>query len=95
MIDKRKTGYFEMPNIRSSHDMALWCQLLKKGFKAFGLNEILSSYRIVDSSNTAKKWKAAKDVWFVYRTIENLNFMKSAYYFTGYVYNAILKRISN
>ena len=32
MIDKRQTGYFEMPNIRSSHDMALWCEILKRGF---------------------------------------------------------------
>lgn len=95
LIDKQKTGYFEMPNIRSSHDMALWCKLLKKGFNAYGLNEILSSYRIVDSSNTAKKWKAAKDVWIVYREIEHLNILKSTYYFICYAFNAVLKRITN
>lgn len=95
LIDKQKTGYFEMANIRSSHDMALWCKLLKKGFNAYGLNEILSIYRVVDSSNTAKKWKAAKDVWIVYRENEHFNILKSTYYFIFYAYNAVLKRVTN
>ena len=93
MIDREKTGHFEMPNIRSSHDMALWLNLMKRGFNAYGLNEILAYYRIVSSSNTAKKWKAAKEVWEVYRKIENLSFIYSSFNFIGYVYNAVKKRM--
>jgi len=93
MIDKRQTGYFEMPNIRSSHDMVLWCEILKRGFKAYGINEVLAYYRIVGDSNTAKKWKAAKDVWRVYRDIEKLSWVKSAFNFSLYAFNALKKRI--
>ena len=93
MIDKRQTGYFEMPNIRSSHDMALWCDILKRGFKAYGINEVLAYYRIVDDSNTAKKWKAAMDVWLVYRDIEKMSWIKSAFNFSLYAFNALKKRI--
>ena len=93
MIDREKTGDFVMPNIRSSHDMALWLFLMKKGFNAYGLNESLAYYRIVPSSNTAKKWKAAKEVWAVYRNVENLSFIYSLFNFIGYVYNAVKKRI--
>ena len=93
MIDREKTGDFEMPNIRSSHDMALWLHLMKKGFNAYGLNESLAYYRIVSSSNTAKKWKAAKEVWEVYRNVEKLSFIYSVFNFIGYVYNAVKKRI--
>ena len=82
-----------MPDIRSSHDMALWLILMKKGFIAYGLNENLASYRLVTNSNTSSKFKAAKDVWKVYRVIENLSFFCSTWYFINYVFNAIKKRI--
>jgi teichuronic acid biosynthesis glycosyltransferase TuaG len=93
LIDKKKTGYFEMPNIKSSHDMALWCLLLKKGISAYGQQESLALYRVVSTSNTSKKWKAAKDVWKVYREIEKLGFLFSLYNFILYVIHAIIKRM--
>ena len=93
MIDREKTGDFQMPNIRSSHDMALWLQIMKRGFKAYGLNENLAQYRVVSSSNTAKKWKAAKEVWEVYRKVEKLSIIYSIFNFIGYVYNAVKKRM--
>lgn len=93
VIDQSKTGYFEMPVIRSSHDMALWLLLMKRGFKAYGINKPLASYRVLQVSNTSNKWKAAKDVWKVYRDIEKINIIRSSYYFMFYAINAIKKRI--
>lgn len=93
IVDRDTIGYFEMPNIRSSHDMALWLNLLKRGYKAYGLNEVLGYYRSVDNSNSAKKGKAALDVWRVYRKIEGLSFFYSLYCFFCYAYNAMKKRV--
>lgn len=93
IIDKEKTGEFQMPNIRSSHDMALWLLIMKRGFTAYGLKENLAYYRIVSTSNTSKKWKAAKEVWDVYRKVERLNIVYSAICFVGYVFNALKKRM--
>ncbi|MFO7790644.1 MAG: glycosyltransferase family 2 protein [Bacteroidales bacterium] len=93
MINRDKTGFFEMPRIRSSHDMALWLDIMKRGYKAYGLNECLAQYRLVEGSNTAGKLKAAKDVWKVYRDIEKLNLMYSCFNFAGYAVNAIIKRM--
>ena len=93
IIDKEKTGDFQMPNIRSSHDMALWLLIMKRGFSAYGLDENLAYYRIVSTSNTSKKWKAAKEVWDVYRKKEKINILYSIYYFIGYAFNAIKKRV--
>jgi len=93
IIDKQKVGPFEMPNIKSSHDMALWLHILKKGFIAYGLNEELAFYRIVSNSNTAKKTKAALDVWYVYRRIEKLPILYSSICFLGYAFNALKKRV--
>jgi teichuronic acid biosynthesis glycosyltransferase TuaG len=93
IIDKETIGSFEMPNIKSSHDMALWLQILKRGFCAYGLNEVLANYRIVNTSNTANKKKAALDVWQVYRKTEKLSVFYSIFCFVGYVFNAIKKRV--
>jgi len=66
---------------------------MKRGFYAYGLNESLAKYRIVSVSNTANKWRAAKDVWEVYRQFEKLSFFNSIWYFLNYAFNAIIKRI--
>jgi teichuronic acid biosynthesis glycosyltransferase TuaG len=93
VINVEKTGRFEMPKIRSSHDMALWCIIMRRGFNVYGLQEILGHYREVSTSNSATKWKAAIDVWKVYRKYEKINFLLAIYYFIGYAVNAIKKRI--
>lgn len=93
IIDREMTGDFRMPQIPSSHDMALWLLIMKRGFNAYGLNEVLAKYRLVSTSNTAKKYKAVKDVWRVYREIERLSLVKSVWYFVHYLYNAIKKRL--
>lgn len=93
VIDRQQTGDFRMPNIKSSHDMALWLLIMKRGFVAYALPECLASYRIVATSNTAKKWKAAQDVWRVYRDIEQLSIIYAAFCFCGYATHAVLKRL--
>ena len=93
IIDREKTGGFEMPKIRSSHDMALWLLIMRRGFDAYGLDENLARYRIVSTSNTANKWRAAKDVWIVYRQFEKLSFFYSIWCFLNYAFNAVIKRI--
>ena len=93
VIDREKTGNFEMPNIRSSHDMALWLLIMKRGFPGYGLDKNLAQYRVVSNSNTSSKLRAAKDVWKVYREIEKLSFLYSSWCFLNYAYNAIKKRI--
>ena len=93
VIDGNIVGDFRMPLIKSSHDMALWLLIMKRGYKAYGIKEVLAGYRLVSTSNTAKKWKAAKDVWRVYRKIEHLSVLFSAFCFCGYVFNAVIKRM--
>lgn len=93
IIDRKMIGDFKMSNIKSSQDMALWLEIMKRGFDAYGCDKILASYRLVSTSNTSKKWKAAMDVWRVYREIENLSLIYSAYNFLGYAFNAVKKRL--
>ena len=93
MLDKEKFKKIEMPNLRSSHDMALWLNLLKQEKYAYGIQQKLAIYRDHKSSNTSNKFKAAYDVWNVYREHEKLNLLYSIYNFVFYAINALRKRL--
>lgn len=95
IIDKKMCGEFEMVNIRKNQDMATWLQLLKKGYSAYGINECLVTYRLVNGSISNNKIKAANSVWKTYREVEKLNLIMSGYYFLGYSFNAVKKRVLN
>ena len=91
----KKTSFtdIKMPLLRSSHDMALWLNLLGDGVNAYGINISLAKYRLVNSSNTSNKFRAVLDVWSVYRNHEKLSFIFSVYNLIFYIYNAIKKRL--
>tara|TARA_B100000900_G_scaffold206406_1_gene175035 strand:- start:365 stop:1117 length:753 start_codon:yes stop_codon:yes gene_type:complete len=93
MIDKEKFTKIQMPVLRSSHDMALWLDLLKKEKYAYGIQKELAVYRQHSFSNTKNKFKAALDVWYIYMYYEKLGFLYSMYNFVFYVLNALKKRI--
>lgn len=92
VIDRKICGDFSMVNIRKNQDMATWLKVLKKCNKAYGINECLGVYRLVDGSISNNKVKAAKSVWKTYRDVEKLSIIKSGIYFTSYVINAVKKR---
>ena len=93
MLDKEKFKKIEMPNLRSSHDMALWLNLLKQEKYAYGIAQDLAIYREHKSSNTSNKVRAIYDVWNVYRKHEKLNLFYSIYNFVFYAINAFRKRL--
>ncbi|AZQ60540.1 glycosyltransferase family 2 protein [Maribacter sp. MJ134] len=94
MIDTKLVGKkFRFVNIRTRQDTYLWITLLKTGIKAYGIPEILTKYRVRSNSISANKISAAKRVWHLYYKLEKLGILKSSYYFTFYIYNALKKRI--
>ena len=93
MIDRAKTGPFQMPLLRSRQDLATWLSLLKQGITAYGLNENLADYRIGVKSLSSNKLKVSRRTWYVYREIEQLNVWKAMWYFTHYAANAMKKRV--
>jgi len=93
MIDRNIAGDIRMPQNDTSDDMALWLGLMRKGYNAYPLNEVLLKYRITNNSASSKKLKAARDVWKVYRINEGMPWLKSASCFVGYAFNAVKKRV--
>ena len=82
----------KMPNI-NCEDTATWWKILRNNEIGYGLNEELTVYRIRKNSLSNNKFKTIKSTWDIYRKIEKLNLLYSAYCFNGYIINAIKKRI--
>lgn len=93
MLDRDVVGDIRMPKNDTSDDMALWLSLMRKGFKAYPIEEVLQKYRVTSNSASSKKLKAAKDVWRVYRINENLPLLRSMFCFICYAFNAVKKRV--
>lgn len=93
MIDTSKTGKVKMINIPSRQDYVLWLTIVKQGFLAHGLPEVLAKYRIVKDSISSDKIKMAKQNWKVYRKIEQQNLAMSAWYFSHYVLSYVKRYV--
>ena len=93
MVDRNVVGEVDVPSFRTSEDMATWLTILKKGHLAYALELPLMSYRIRPHSASSNKFKAAMDVWSVYRKHERFSVFKPLRYFFSYAFNAIKKRL--
>lgn len=82
-----------MPDI-GSEDTALWWTLLRSGITAYGLDELLVTYRRpAGQSLSSNKGTAIRRIWNLYREVAGLNTLQSAWYFVGWAVRATLRRI--
>jgi teichuronic acid biosynthesis glycosyltransferase TuaG len=92
IVDRRRAGDFLMADYRKGQDHLTWLMLMRRGIKAYGLNEVLATYTEGNiNSLSGNKLKAAKRQWFNYRKALGLGFFKSLYYFIKYAYYSFKK----
>ncbi|HLR43164.1 MAG TPA: glycosyltransferase family 2 protein [Pseudogracilibacillus sp.] len=89
MLDRERIGNERMINIRTRQDYAFWLALLRKGHLAYGMDEVLAKYRLVENSISSDKVKAAKQNWKLYHDIEDHSFIKAAWYFAHYAWISV------
>jgi len=87
----RCQGKVYMPAIRRRQDYCMWLTLLKRVDFAYGIDDVLATYRICSRSVSRNKFKAAQYQWIVYRRIEKLSLIRALYYFTHYTINGFTK----
>lgn len=94
LLDTDKTGkeLIHMPLVKSE-DTALWWKLLRNGFTAYGLDEVLAIYRRPSKSLSSNKWEAIKRIWHLYRQEEGLSRFQSARHFVFWALRATIRRI--
>ena len=90
MIDRELSGPFHM--VKTYYDdFALWLEITRRGFPAFGLDEDLMRYRVVGGSVSRNKGRSAMMVWRTYRDVERLGFVRASWSFARYALNALHK----
>ncbi|MDO3695141.1 glycosyltransferase family 2 protein [Wenyingzhuangia sp. chi5] len=80
MYNQEKLGKIYMPLIRKRQDYGLWLNILKQIDFAYGLQEVLATYRLRNFSVSAKKTEMIKWNWKLYREIEQKSIIKAIYY---------------
>ena len=91
MYNSDKLGKIYMPILRKRQDYALWLKILKKEKKAYGLDIVLSKYRVRDNSISNNKIEMLKWNWQVFRKIEKLSFVKSSFLVLSNVFIKIFR----
>jgi teichuronic acid biosynthesis glycosyltransferase TuaG len=91
LVDREIAGPIAMRN-EGYDDFCLWLSILKPGHTAYGLNEDLARYRVRGTSVSSRPVRSAKWVWNIYRNVEHLPPLKSAWCFAHWGARAWLKR---
>ena len=81
-----------MPQIESE-DTATWWTILKGGTVAYGLDEVLATYRRPAKSLSSNKFAAIRRIWGLYRKIAGLSPVASLFYFVGWAIRATVRRL--
>ncbi len=94
LLDTKKTGreIIRMPKVKSE-DTATWWKLLRGGFTAYGLDEVLAIYRRPAGSLSSNKLEAVGRIWNLYRRQEELSLWKSICNLIPWAFRAARRRI--
>ncbi|MGN0307047.1 MAG: glycosyltransferase family 2 protein [Lachnospiraceae bacterium] len=94
LLDRERipVKFLRMPRV-PSEDTATWWQILRNGYEARGLNEVLVIYRRPAKSLSSNKLVAIKRIWFLYRRVEKLSLPVSCFCFAGWAWRATMRRI--
>lgn len=91
-LEKLTKEQIRMPEVESE-DTATWWKVLRAGYTAYGLNEVLAIYRRPAGSLSSNKFMAMKRIWNLYRREEGLTVPVSAFCFCLWAIRATLRRI--
>ena len=91
-LEEIKKDIIKMPVV-ASEDTATWWKVLRSGYMAYGLDEVLTIYRRPEGSLSANKLVAIKRIWNLYRNVEKLSLPYSMWNFAWWALRATLRRL--
>lgn len=94
ILDRNRIGEIKVEH-GNLEDVLTWMKLLKMNQAAFGINFNLANYRLSTNSVSRNKIKNAKMYYNLLRKKQKLSFVKSVYFESAYLINAIKKRVFN
>ena len=80
ILKRTKFKELQMPLLKRRQDYATWLFILRNNTNAYGLNEVLTIYKVRKQSISSNKVKLIKYNWRIYREYEKLNYFQSFFY---------------
>lgn len=90
MIRTDMARKYPMTQEQLHEDYITWLSILKEGYTAYGLDEPLLMYRLMQGTKSGNKLKSARMTYGVYRYM-GYNVPQSLYYFICYAVNGVRK----
>lgn len=72
-------------------DFCFWLDILKKGFVAYNIKEVLALYREAKSSRSSNKFDMFKGYWNVIRNYQNIPLIQAWFYMVTYSVKGVAK----
>ena len=95
IYDTKILGKRYMPYIKKRQDLALWLDILKSTEYIWCLQEELASYRKVEGSISSSKISLVKYHWEIFRNLQKLGRLRSAFYLSTYITYYLFRSFSN
>ena len=92
IYDTKKVGKVIIQNIHHE-DYGMWLSILKQGYIARNTDTTLAAYRENPKSISSNKMRVTLWQWKVYRDVEHLSLLRSAYNFTFYAFKAFAQSL--
>lgn len=92
IYDTHKVGKANIKNIHHE-DYGMWLSILKQGYIARSTETTLAAYRENSRSVSSNKLRVTTWQWNIYRNVEHLSLLRSAYYFMFYAIKATYKSL--
>jgi len=92
MYDTEKLGKVYMPLIKKRQDYGLWLRILRGIDIAYGMDEVLATYRVMSNSVSSNKVDLLKYNYSLFREHEKFSVMKSLYYLIWNIYIKVAKK---
>lgn len=93
LMKKNITDNYKFDPSFSHEDYALWLHLLRNGYTARGVKEVLVDYKVIKDSRSFNKLRSAKNRFSIYRKGQLLSARQSVYAFCRYAINGVRKHI--
>lgn len=91
MLSKEIASQYRFTTDFYHEDLVYWLDVLKKGYKAAGVTEVLAKYRVAKGSRASNKLKSAYNRWHIYRSHLKMSLPQSIYCIIQYAFAGIKK----
>ncbi len=92
IYDSKKFGKVYMPLIKKRQDYGLWLKILKKIDYAYGMEEVLGTYRVMSNSVSSNKVSLLKFHYKLFTEFENISKIKTLYYLCWHILTKLIYR---